>query len=95
MRSVSRAAKNGPWVTWWGEMARKTVLRRLMKRLPSSADIDAVLENDNETNDLTQVETPRVTESPVSRLRAAIGVEETPTNAEPVDEQQPQTGEQK
>jgi len=96
VRSVSRAAKNGPWVTWWGEMARKTVLRRLMKRLPSSADIDAVLENDNETNDLTQVETPRVTESPVSRLRAAIGVEETSiTNAEPVAEQQPQTGEQK
>ena len=35
VRNVSRASGNGPWVQWWDEMARKTVLRRLMKRLPS------------------------------------------------------------
>jgi recombinational DNA repair protein RecT len=33
-------------------MARKTVLRRLMKRLPSSTDIDQLVENDNENYDL-------------------------------------------
>jgi recombination protein RecT len=39
VRAVSRAGQR-PWVTWWGEMARKTVMRRLSKRLPMSTDRD-------------------------------------------------------
>jgi recombination protein RecT len=39
VRAVSRAKGNGPWVSWWGEMARKTVMRRLSKRLPMSTDL--------------------------------------------------------
>lgn len=40
----SRAAKRGdsPWATSWGEMARKTVIRRLAKRLPGEA-VDQLL----------------------------------------------------
>lgn len=53
VRQVSRAKDNGPWVQWWNEMARKTVTRRLAKRLPSSTDIERMWENDNETYDLT------------------------------------------
>jgi recombination protein RecT len=34
VRAVSRSGSNGPWKAWWGEMARKTVIRRLAKRLP-------------------------------------------------------------
>lgn len=34
VRKVSRSGASGPWNSWWGEMARKTVLRRLAKRLP-------------------------------------------------------------
>jgi recombination protein RecT len=38
VRAVSRS-KDGPaWSQWWGEMARKSVLRRLIKRLPLSTD---------------------------------------------------------
>lgn len=40
VRSVSRSKDKGPWVEWWGEMARKTVMRRLSKRLPMSTDIE-------------------------------------------------------
>lgn len=40
VRAVSRAKDSGPWVQWWEEMARKTVLRRLSKYLPSSSDVD-------------------------------------------------------
>jgi recombination protein RecT len=35
------------WQSEWGEMAKKTVIRRLSKRLPSSNDIDQVLQSDN------------------------------------------------
>jgi recombination protein RecT len=41
IRNVSRAKGNGPWVTWWEEMARKTAIRRLAKRLPLATDRDA------------------------------------------------------
>ena len=47
VRSVSRSKNSGPWVTWWDEMARKTVIRRLAKRLPLSTDLDGVLHDDD------------------------------------------------
>lgn len=34
VRSASRSGNGGPWKQWWTEMARKTVIRRLAKRLP-------------------------------------------------------------
>lgn len=40
VRAVSRAKESGPWVSWWSEMARKTVMRRLAKRLPMSTDLE-------------------------------------------------------
>lgn len=38
IRSRSRAAKSGPWITDWEAMAKKTVLRRLAKLLPVSVE---------------------------------------------------------
>lgn len=46
VRAVSRAKGNGPWVSWWGEMARKTVMRRLSKRLPMSTDLEDSFDRD-------------------------------------------------
>ena len=48
VRSVSRSSGKGPWKDWPEEMAKKSVLRRIAKYLPSSADIDQVFEHDNE-----------------------------------------------
>jgi len=56
VRNVSKAKNNGPWVQWWGEMARKTVLRRLSKRLPMSTDLQQVFSRDDEHYDLTRAE---------------------------------------
>lgn len=81
VRAASRAANNGPWVNWWDEMARKTVIRRIAKRLPSSADLDQVLASDNEAVGFVQVEnrepiniTPAPAEQvePISRLKKSI-----------------------
>ena len=48
VRGVSRASGRGPWSEWPEEMAKKSVLRRIAKYLPSSADLDQMLEHDNE-----------------------------------------------
>lgn len=35
---TSAKAGKGPWTDWWGEMAKKTAVKRLTKLLPSSAE---------------------------------------------------------
>lgn len=69
VRNVSRAKGNGPWVAWWGEMARKTVMRRLAKRLPMSTDIEAEFERD-ETMAADVAAATLTAPAPVSRLDA-------------------------
>ena len=44
-RKASRSG-SGPWVTHWEEMARKTAIRRLAKRLPLSSEIQRVAISD-------------------------------------------------
>lgn len=83
VRQASRAKDSGPWTQWWDEMARKTVIRRIAKRLPSSADVDAVLAADNEASGFVQQAPIDITpaapsiENPgePSRLKAAINAE--------------------
>lgn len=54
IRDLSKASRRGPWVDHWGEMARKTVFRRLVKWLPlaSDPDIAQALRVDEENFDL-------------------------------------------
>lgn len=78
VRNVSRAKDAGPWSSWYEEMARKTVLRRLMKRLPSSTDIDQLVENDNENYDLRVQPAAAAPANPMAALKAKIGIEAAP-----------------
>lgn len=73
VRQVSRSKNAGPWVQWWGEMARKTVMRRLSKRLPMSSDLDDAFERDETLRGAEQQPAGEVLEmarEPVSRLDA-------------------------
>jgi recombination protein RecT len=52
VRAVSKSKDDGPWSAWYDEMARKTVIRRLSKRLPMSTDLETVIRRDDEQYDL-------------------------------------------
>lgn len=98
VRAVSRSKDKGPWVDWWSEMARKTVMRRLSKRLPMSTDLDDAFDRD-ET--LTHTEQPVINmgpHEPISRLDALehqIQAEHDPATGEIIQEgrDQSDTGE--
>jgi len=90
VRSVSKSKDNqyGPWVQWWGEMARKTVFRRLSKWLPMSTDLEEVFQRDETLSVNFDGERVRaVTAEPMSRLDALEH------QLEAADESDPDTGE--
>lgn len=95
VRAVSKSRDDGPWVTWYDEMAQKTVLRRLSKRCPMSTDIERVLRRDEEFFDLRREQ--RVERSGADAARAMLGLSqaleqpaETGSDAEHDDSPEPQ-----
>jgi recombination protein RecT len=100
VRAVSRAKGNGPWVQWWGEMARKTVMRRLSKRLPMSTDIAGEFERDESLPEEPIEHEPQPALSRLDALEHHLGTDEradTLTDTSPNAEEGPsddQRGEQ-
>lgn len=60
MRGRSKSGNNGPWVTDWDEMARKTVLKRLSKYLPLSTDFMDAVARDNESDEEERVKAAKI-----------------------------------
>jgi recombination protein RecT len=70
-RAVSKS-KSGPWVDWYEEMACKTVLRALCKVLPSSSDMDRMIEAIDVDTDLSLArrDRPSLIDAPESETMA-------------------------
>lgn len=93
VRKVSASPNSGPWVEWPDEMARKTVVRRLAKRLPvlDPADealqrtigrVDALYDFDKEKPDL---DTPAATRRGVNISLSTESARERLSREIPID----------
>lgn len=71
VRAVSKAKDSGPWQSWYDEMARKTVIRRLSKRLPMSTDLEAVIKRDDS---MYEVQQRTAAKSGVDAAKALLGL---------------------
>lgn len=67
--SDSYGKKGSPWDAHYGEMARKTVLRRIVKYLPLTVDIEAHIVADMDADDIRP---GRVASDPTKALNEAL-----------------------
>lgn len=97
VRASSRAGSSGPWVQWYEQMALKTVVKRGLKLVPKSAELEralaaeAAFENDDPdpaTFDI-DIEGPQ---SKADKIKAKIAVTEVlaaATQPAPSEDRQP------
>ena len=71
------SSPHSPWVKWFDQMAKKTVIHRIAKRLPKNDAISSVVRIDEDTDFKQAVNvtpTPDKQEQPLSRLKEAMGM---------------------
>jgi recombination protein RecT len=78
VRAKSRSGRSGPWEDSWGEMAKKTVTRRLLKYLPLSSErLGRAMELDGDTVDGSVVVRPEVAfDAPATAQKALDAAKE-------------------
>lgn len=85
IKATSRG-NSSPWHgPFWTEMARKSAIRRLSKRLPMSTDIEQLIQNDDQYHDFDETTAPiqQQSETPKkSKLEDALGIKKSDIEAE-------------
>lgn len=84
IRARSKAKDSGPWVTDYEEMARKTVIRRLVKYLPKSVDIIRAIEQEEET-EYADKNIKAVASSVVENLKPIVKSQPQPEPEQPAN----------
>ncbi|MEH7904053.1 recombinase RecT [Rhizobium laguerreae] len=103
VKGSSKTSDKGPWVDWYEEMAKKTVFKRLAKRLPISRELETVLSRDNFLYDLAAQarDVTPATQRPrglANRLDALAGITDQSGSSMPMEklgEKEKQTAERK
>lgn len=87
-RAVSKAKDDGPWVKWFDEMAKKTAIRRLLKYVSLSPDVQRAIDADDDTDFKAQKREALAAADPHRAALAALAapVEEHPPAAAPEPE---------
>ncbi|NEH72319.1 recombinase RecT [Rhizobium leguminosarum] len=90
VKGSSKTSDKGPWVDWYEEMAKKTVFKRLAKRLPISRELETVLSRDNFLYDLAAQarDVTPATQRPrglANRLDALAGITDQSSSSMPME----------
>ena len=80
-RAVSKGSSSphSPWVKWFDQMAKKTVIHRIAKRLPKNDAINSVVRIDDETSFKEPVNVtpnPDKQDNPLAKLKEVMGMDE-------------------
>ena len=85
IKSASRSGNSGPWVQWFDQMARKSAIRRLAKRLPMSTDLESVISRDDQFYPYQERQVEQANKA-VSALTATVQDEPEMIESEPTIE---------
>ncbi len=79
IRKRSKSANNGPWVTDWREMAKKSAAHRVFKWIPLSPEIREAMEKDEDVLDIKS--SPSARAEPLNPFQIPDSVPEAETTA--------------
>jgi recombination protein RecT len=81
-RAVSKSKDGGPWTQWFDEMAKKTAIRRLLKYVSLSPDVERAASRDDDT-DFNVQKRAALAAVPADPHREALAALGGPSDPEP------------